>query len=51
MNKKLELTAVGYLFCLANIYMSLNGNTLAGIAFGIISGIFFIKALMIKNND
>jgi hypothetical protein len=51
MTRKLELTAMGYLFCLGNIYLTVNGKALAGIAFGIVSGIFFIKALMIKNND
>jgi len=49
MNEKLELTAVGYIFTIGNIFLTLNGKPIAGIAFGLISCYFFIKALMIKN--
>jgi len=49
MEEKLELTAIGYVFTLANIYLTLNGKPIVGIAFGLISCYFFIKALMIKN--
>jgi hypothetical protein len=46
--KKLELTAIGYLFTLLNIFMTVRGIPLVGIAFGFVACIFFIKALKIK---
>jgi hypothetical protein len=51
MQQKLELTAIGYVFTLANIYLTVSGKPLVGIAFGLISCYFFIKALMIKPKD
>ena len=51
MQEKLELTAIGYLFSLLNIYLTINGKPLVGIAFGVVSCIFFIKALMIRKKD
>lgn len=49
--KKLELTAIGYLFSFTNIYLTLNDKPLPGIAFGIVACYFFIKALMIRKKD
>ena len=51
MTEKLELTALGYIFTLGNIYLTLNEKPIIGIAFGIISCYFFIKALLIRNRD
>ena len=48
--EKLELTAIGYLFSLGNIYLTLNNKPLPGIAFGVVACIFFIRALRIKGN-
>jgi hypothetical protein len=49
MKEKLELTAIGYLFALANIYLTMNNKPLPGIAFGFVACVFFIRALMIRN--
>ena len=51
MKKKLELTAIGYLFSLANLYLTLNGFAVVGIAFGLVGCYFFIKALMVRKKD
>lgn len=48
MKEKLELTAIGYVFSLANIYLTLNGKPFPGIAFGFVACVFFIKALLIR---
>lgn len=45
--KKLELTALGYLFSLGNIFLTLSGNPLVGIAFGFVACYFFVKALLV----
>ena len=46
--KKLELTVIGYLFTLLNILMTVRGFPIVGIAFGFTACIFFIKALRIR---
>ena len=51
MQEKLELTAIGYTFSFLNIYLTLNGKPLPGIAFGLVACYFFIKALMIRKKD
>jgi hypothetical protein len=48
LKQKMELTAIGYLFALANIYLTLSGKPLPGIALGIVACYFFIKALLIR---
>lgn len=48
MRQKLELTAVGYVFSIMNIYLTLNDKPLPGIVFGVIACGFFIQALRIK---
>lgn len=48
LKEKMEFTALGYLFCLLNIYLTMSGKPLAGIAFGFMSGYFFVKALLIR---
>ncbi len=49
LKEKMELTAIGYLFALANIYLTMNNKPLPGIAFGFVACYFFIKALLIRN--
>lgn len=51
MKEKLELTAIGYIFTLANIFLTLNGKPIAGIMFGFVSCYFFIKALLIRKKE
>jgi hypothetical protein len=46
--KKLELTVIGYLFTLLNVFMTVRGFSIVGIAFGLVACMFFIKALRIK---
>lgn len=48
LKEKIELTALGYLFALANIYLTLINKPLPGIAFGFVACYFFIKALLIR---
>jgi len=48
MKEKLELTVLGYLFCLLNVYTTLNGYPSVGVAFGLVACAFFIKALSIR---
>jgi hypothetical protein len=48
LSKKLELTAVGYLFTALNLFMTLQGFPIVGIGFGFVAVFFFIKALLIK---
>jgi hypothetical protein len=47
--KKLKLTLFGYLFTLLNLYMTTNGKTIVGVAFGLVACVFFIKSLLIRN--
>jgi hypothetical protein len=49
LKEKMELTALGYLFALANIYLTLSDKPLPGIAFGFVACYFFIKALLVRN--
>ena len=49
LKEKMELTALGYLFALANIYLTLSDKPLPGIAFGFVAYYFFIKALLVRN--
>jgi hypothetical protein len=48
MKKKLDYTLKGYIFCLLNIALTLNGHPGLGIFSGVIAVVFFIKALLIK---
>lgn len=49
LKRKLELTFIGYLFTMLNLAMTVNNYPIMGIFFGGVSVIFFIKALMLKN--
>lgn len=51
MKEKLELTAIGYVFSLLNIYLTLNNKPLPGIAFGLVACYFFIQALLVRKKD
>ncbi len=48
LKQKMEFTAIGYLFALVNIYLTMNEKPLPGIAFGFVACYFFIKALLLK---
>ena len=48
LKEKMEFTALGYLFSLLNVYLTLSGKPLPGIAFGFVASYFFIKALLVK---
>ena len=49
LRQKIELTAIGYLFALVNIYLTMSGKPFPGIAFGLVACYFFIKALLLRN--
>jgi len=48
LKEKMELTALGYLFALVNVYLTWNSKPLQGVAFGLVACYFFIKALRIR---
>jgi hypothetical protein len=49
LKQKMELTAIGYLFSLMNIYLTISNKPLPGIAFGCVACYFFVKALLIRD--
>lgn len=48
MKQKMELVTIGYGFTFLNIYATSIDYSIIGIGFGVVSAIFFIKALRIK---
>lgn len=51
LEKKLDLTLKGYIFCILNIALTINEYPILGIISGLIAVCFFVKALRIKNGN